>query len=381
MRSPVTHCDDSTAGLHHEGRASFRVGDAFYRPTTRVVRDLGVLAAAVYRDRVGHLRVLDAMAGCGVRSLRYWLESHADFVRANDGNPDMKALLAENLQAAIAAGRAGITVENAHRLFLNCYSQQDFYDLVDIDSFGTPAQYLGTALWATCLGGLLYLTSTDGRAGTGNLPRRALQAYGVYTRLHPAAHEQALRVLIGAAQRQAAGLDRGIEPVFAYFTGSTYRVLVRYVSPRVLTPQNYGFLGYCRRCGNYTRVAWHRLGRSRCACDGGDLTHSGPQWLGALHNPEWLQAMQQQAIAWGWADRATLLAAMIAEADCPPWFFPLGEIGKRGRIDLPKRDRLLAALRDRGYRAATACVDTQAIKTDADMQVCVEVARSLLDRE
>lgn len=68
----------------YEGKAKFIVGKAFYRPKSQVVRDLGVLAAAVYRSNVGHLRVLDAMSGCGIRSLRYWQESLADWLWVNE---------------------------------------------------------------------------------------------------------------------------------------------------------------------------------------------------------------------------------------------------------------------------------------------------------
>ena len=59
---------------YREEKARFKVGDAFYNPQSKLVRDLGVLAAAVYRQERGSLRVLDALAGCGVRSLRYWQE-------------------------------------------------------------------------------------------------------------------------------------------------------------------------------------------------------------------------------------------------------------------------------------------------------------------
>jgi len=41
------------------------------------------LAAAVYRQKIGQLRVLEVMAGSGVRSLRYWLESGADELWVN----------------------------------------------------------------------------------------------------------------------------------------------------------------------------------------------------------------------------------------------------------------------------------------------------------
>ncbi|NJM56993.1 MAG: hypothetical protein HC857_05570, partial [Synechococcales cyanobacterium RU_4_20] len=34
-----------------------------------------------------------------------------------------------------------------------------------------------------------------------------------------------------------------------------------------------------------------------------------------------------------------LLQLFAAEADLPPYHFPLGEIGRRGQMDPPKRDR------------------------------------------
>jgi tRNA (guanine26-N2/guanine27-N2)-dimethyltransferase len=54
-------------GWYQEGKARFYVEDAFYRPHSQVGRDLAVLAAAVYHQQRGQLRVLDAMTGCGVR--------------------------------------------------------------------------------------------------------------------------------------------------------------------------------------------------------------------------------------------------------------------------------------------------------------------------
>ena len=89
--------------MHVEGKAKFKVGNAFYRPKSQVARDLGVLAAAIYRFDTGSLQVLDAMAGCGIRSLRYWKESEADWVCANEGNPEHSSILHQNLEEAIAA--------------------------------------------------------------------------------------------------------------------------------------------------------------------------------------------------------------------------------------------------------------------------------------
>ena len=88
---------------HQEETAKFRVGKAFYNPQSRYVRDLGVLAATVYQQDRGSLRVLDALAGCGVRSLRYSQESNADYLWINEGNPQLSSILQQNLAGAIAS--------------------------------------------------------------------------------------------------------------------------------------------------------------------------------------------------------------------------------------------------------------------------------------
>ena len=360
-----------------EGKAKFYVGKAFYNPESKIVRDLGILAATIYRQDLGTLRVLDAMSGCGVRSLRYWLESGADWIAVNEGNPELNSLLQHNLREAIAQNRCQITHQDAHRLFFDCYHRRDYYDLVDVDCFGSAAPYLSTMLWATKINGLMYLTSTDGRTATGHAPQNSLQAYGVYARSHPAAQEQALRLLIGSVQQQAATKGLGVEPIFSLFTGKTYRLMLKLVTNIQLTEHNYGFLGYCHHCGNYHTVSWRKLGKATCTHEDRPLTISGAMWLGKLHDLATLKKMQSLAELWNWQKVADLIDIMTNEINFPPYFYTLGEIGRRGRLDIPKRSQLIQALQDNDYRASVTHINAQAIKTDADIHTCIALARSL----
>ena len=47
------------------------------------------------------------------------------------------------------------------------YLQEDYYDLVDVDSFGSDTSHLAGAIDALKYGGMLYLTSTDGMSAAG----------------------------------------------------------------------------------------------------------------------------------------------------------------------------------------------------------------------
>ncbi|MGD1952412.1 MAG: hypothetical protein ACFB14_22625 [Leptolyngbyaceae cyanobacterium] len=172
-------------GQYQEGKARFAIAigmaattTAFYRAKSQIGRDLAVLAAAVYRQQQGHLRVIDAMTGCGERPLRYHLEAGADWVWANEGNPELQTLLSDNLRQGMAPEAYRITCQDANQLYFTCAQQRDYYDLIDIDSFGSPTPFITTALWAIKLGGLLYLTSTDGRTTSGHALEKSVQIYG-----------------------------------------------------------------------------------------------------------------------------------------------------------------------------------------------------------
>lgn len=155
----------------------FGIGDTFFRHESATGRDLGVLAAALHKkSNGGSLRVLDAMCGCGIRSLRYLVESKADFVLANDANDDHRRVVLSNL-SRVSRGSAEerrwvVTNNDANRVMTECYLQRDYYDFIDVDSFGSDSTYLRSAFGALKFGGLLYITSTDGYTSGGHRPHQ-----------------------------------------------------------------------------------------------------------------------------------------------------------------------------------------------------------------
>lgn len=336
---------------HREGKATFDTTGAFYRPKSKIARDLAILAAHLLKQRHHQLRVLDLMTGCGVRPLRYYLEAGADQVWANEANPELGSLIQQNL-SVLPRERVNLTHRDAREVCFTCYQRRDFYDLVDIDNFGAPATYTEAGLWAARKDGLLYLTSTDGRSTGGHSPERSLQGFSAYARSHPAVHEQGLRLIIGQAASIAASRGMGVEPVFSLFTGQVHRVMVRLVNKPTISRHTYGFLAYCHGCGRFQTVDWRHLGRVNCGGCGGEPTStpvvSGPMWLGPLHDAGQVIAMKALASQWGWTSQANLLTVMAGEATLPPYYYPLGTLGRFGKMDIPSRDWLIHALRERG---------------------------------
>ncbi|KAA8533981.1 hypothetical protein F0562_031498 [Nyssa sinensis] len=329
--NPRTSISCHKSEYRTERGLEFDIGDSFFRHESATGRDLGVLAAALYKKSIGNLRVLDAMCGCGIRSLRYLVEAEADFVLANDANDYYRRVILSNLlQVSRGFGderRWILTHSDANRVMTECYLHRDYFDLIDVDSFGSESTFLRSAFSALKLGGLLYITSTDGYTSGGHRPDHSLASYGAYVRPMPYSNEVGLRMLIGGAVREASVLGYHVIPLFSYYSyhGPVFRVMLQFNRGKLPKSRHYGLISYCTQCGNSQAFSWHELGRINCPCNNahvsGSLIVSGPLWTGPLHNATYVTEMLNLAEQRGWTgngigmDLEKLLKLMIDESD------------------------------------------------------------------
>ncbi|XP_008233871.1 PREDICTED: tRNA (guanine(26)-N(2))-dimethyltransferase isoform X1 [Prunus mume] len=389
----------------------FDIGETFFRHESATGRDLGVLAAALYKRSKDKLRVLDALCGCGIRSLRYLIEAEADFVLANDANDDNGKVITENLsQVESSSGddpRWAVTLLDANRIMTECYLKRDFFDLIDIDSFGSDSSFLRSAINALKLDGLLYVTSTDGFSSGGRRPQQTLAAYGAYVRPMPYSNELGLRMLIGGAVRVASVLGYRVTPLFSYYSyhGPIFRVMLRVNRGKLPDNRNYGFISYCHNCGSSQEYSWAELGRMSCPCSDSkvqgcvsslkfalihvvvskSLVVSGPLWTGPLHDTVYITEMLHLAEEWGWAgsgsrtDLDKLLNQMVAESDprLPFGYTKLDEVASRAKVNSPPLRAVMSTLEKEGYAASRSHIESNAIKTNCSMAGCIRIAKQL----
>ncbi|KAK7410817.1 hypothetical protein VNO78_01952 [Psophocarpus tetragonolobus] len=372
----------------------FSTGDAFFRQESATGRDLGVLAASLHKKNNGRLRVLDALCGCGIRSLRYLAEAEADFVAANDGNECYGSTIVENLSRVSGneEGRWVVTHLEANRVMMDYYLQKSFFDFIDVDSFGSDSSFLRSAMATLKLGGLLYVTSTDGYSSGGHRPHHSLAAYGAYVRPMPYSNEVGLRMLIGGVVREAAVLGYHITPLFSYyaFHGPVFRVLLRLNRGKIHDSRHYGYIGYCHQCGNSQDFSWDQLGQISCSCStpkvSNSLVVSGPLWTGPLHDAAYLMDMLNLAKQWGWIgcdgkdSLEKLIKLMVDESDpnLPFGYIKLDEMASRAKINSPPLKALMSAMHQQGYVASRSHIATNAIKTNCPMTECIKIAKELL---
>ena len=405
----------SSTGVHYgetysEGAARLQLGSGFFRTGSRPSRDLGVLLARQLA-REGRLRVLDAMAGCGIRALRYGLEAGAELVWANDADPDRLPLLQTNLAAL--GERVRVTARTAQALLADCLQRQQRFELVDLDAFGCPTALLPLALDAVSLGGVLYLASTDGRSPTGHDRRAAIRSLGAAARAHPASWELALRLQLGCVARAAWALGRGIRPLLAFSEGRTFRTAVRLTRhPAPGEEEQLGLLAHCHGCGDQQLQSLLRLRQwESCRCGSGPsadlpagspepppLAISGPLWIGPLQDCELLAALIPQRSSAPTSSEPTsleptslditrsditsrasrqLLQRLANDGGRPARCWPTADIARHLGGGPPALKPLVAALRTAGWQAAISGVMAGQVRTDAPWPELLRLAAAV----
>ncbi|HHG2224717.1 MULTISPECIES: N2,N2-dimethylguanosine tRNA methyltransferase [unclassified Synechococcus] len=360
-----------------EGAAQLRLGGGFFRSDSRPARDLGVLLA---RRLAGHgpLRVLDLMAGCGVRSLRYGLEAGAAAIWANDADPERLPLLRVNLEPLGQRLALRLSAHTAQKLLADCLLRDQRFELVDLDAFGCPAALLPLALEAVRFGGVLYLASTDGRSPTGHDRVAALRSLGAAARAHPASWELALRLQLGVVARAAWCLGRGLRPLLNFSDGRTFRTAVQVQrSPLALEEDQLGLLAHCHGCGDQQVQSLKRLrGWQDCGCSAPPpLAVSGPLWIGPLQDPGWLGDLSVLAAGGHAAEESRrLLANLSADAGEGARVWPMAEIARRSPAGTVRLRHLLERLRREGWSAGVSGVMPGQLRTSAPWAVVLELA-------
>jgi len=364
-----------------EGLAQVRLGAGFFRPDSRPARDLTVLLARLLAAH-GPVRLLDVMAGCGIRSLRCALEAGVRDLWANDGDPDRLPLLQANLDTLPAGVERRCSAQTAQRLLAGCLERRQRFDLVDLDAFGCPSALVPLALDAVAFEGVLVLASSDGRSPTGHDRPAAVRRLGAAARAHPASWELALRLQLGVLAREAWAQGRGLQPLLSFSEGRTFRTAVRLRrSPRAREERWLGLLAHCHGCGDQQLQPLIRLGA--CASGFGaspPLAISGPLWIGPLQDPTCVEALLADApqSPGGLAPESLrLLRRLAGDPGDTPRCWPLALIARELGGGPPPLLALVEELRRLGHGAWCSGVMEGQLRSDAPWPRILETAAGL----
>ena len=358
-----------------------RIYDApvFYNPVMALNRDISVLAVSVLKPG----RVLDALSATGIRGIRYALETPAGEVWLNDISEDAFRLILENARRNLGVegekiserrfvfrGEKTIVAnhDDANRLMAEKFR---YFDFLDLDPFGSPVEFLDTALRGVKRRGVLAVTATDTGVLCGAYRQACRRKYLAEPIRGELCHEAGLRILIGTVVRYAAKYDLGVEVLLAYYRDHYFRAFLRLRSGAKKADRSVSMLGYLRQeaSGRFEYETGFLPKRTPA---------HGPLWLGPLKEQRFVEETLKLAEKKALAHKKTLpfLEVLAEELDLP-FHYDTHALARRNGLQVGKLADVIEALREIGYRATRTHFSPTAIKTDAPFEEVLKALKAL----
>jgi tRNA (guanine26-N2/guanine27-N2)-dimethyltransferase len=322
-------------------------------------RDLSVAAASALAATTRRRSATgwEMLAATGVRGLR--LLGEAELLGAltlTEAQPSAVEVLRANA-APFASLGARVLAHDARRPL-----PDGPFDFVDLDPYGSPAPYLPALLGAVRPGGIAGVTATDLRVLAGADPRSCERRYAARPlpgRLGP---EAGLRILLGWIAHAAGERGLSVHPLLAYVGGHYLRAWLRVERGGGIPPGSVAMLDPTPFVGSRA----HPKGSV------------GPMWTGPLFDRPFVERLSVPASAARPLPLRRLLDVFREESSVDaPLFFEANELARDlGLGSPPSLTRILATLREAGWRSSRTHVRPAAFRTEAPRAVIEEAARA-----
>lgn len=296
-------------------------------------------------------KILDGLAASGARGLRLANECgvRAEFV-LNDRNLAAAVLMKQNAEQN-SLGHVRIECRDLRSLLAD-----EQFDYIDVDPFGTPVDFVDSAVQSCRNNGYIAVTATDTAPLYGTYPNTCLRRYGALSQRSPFAHETGLRILIGYVIRQAAAHDRSAQPALCYHADHYFRCYLRIQNGASRADALVRKLGY-------TIFDNKTLNRTIQEKRPGPKS-AGPLWTGSLFSKELLKAMKATGDL-GTATRCErILETWRDEASSSALFYSMDELARKTKLSPPKLVDFIDYLRKKKAEASRTHFDPKGVKTD-----------------
>ncbi len=358
----------------------------FYNPMMIINRDLTILLIKswIRKNKIQDINFGEPLCGIGIRGLRVFKEIGKINVFLNDFNEISIKLLQENLKFNNFQEKIKIYNLDAND-FMNKFSKpRERFSILDIDPFGSPVQFVDSAIQAL-LGnqGLLCVSATDLVPLVGIYKEACFRKYGLYPIKTEYSHELALRILMTFLIREAAKHDIGLKILFNYYHQHHIRCFVETKKGKLnanASLKDLGFIYHCFNCNErYYTQSIEKILTNCKECDS-ELQSIGPIWVGKLFNKDLLIAMKEdlQDCKFNNLKKVNkLLDVMIEETDSPIVFHDLGRLMYEHKLKSKKIQDIIDALQKKGYICTKTHFSPVSIKTNAPRLQIAKIIKEL----
>ena len=332
----------------------------FYNPEAEINRDISVAAFSVFSSGFkGKVAVLDALSGTGVRGLRYGKEIGVKAV-LNDENPKAVRLIKKN----IALNRLGKFCK-ASKSDANLLMRKKVFNVIDLDPFGSPMQFLDSAARSIYHKGMLAVTATDTGALNGVYPEAGLRKYGLRLEKTDFYTEVGVRALATAIILACAKHDKAFVPVLSFAQSHYYRVFGKIEGSGKIEDmlKEIKLVSYCKKCG------W-RSDTIKSTCE--NCKHNtvifGPLFTGKIQDRAFCSSVLGFLRENTYKNKrfeTALLEKLIKEAELPQFYYELSFVCK-GK-ELKPIEKIIGKLISAGFKAGRTHFSPTGIRTNAEL--------------
>ena len=263
----------------------------FYNPEMELNRDITISAVVGFIKDHGldtkSVSYADVMSASGIRGIRMAAEVGPRCC-LNDWKQDAYELIQKNIKLNGLEDTCTSSWQNANTLM-----HRQYFDIVDLDPFGSPAPFLDAA--ASSARRLLCITATDTAPLCGAHLKSGIRKYAAVPLNTEYHREMGARILLGAAVRALARRDKGVRVLLTHATRHYVRVyleIIRGVSSADDALEKMGFITHCLNCG-YRSIKYGLATHLGSICNHckGKLQAAGPLWLGSIQDRDFCEAV------------------------------------------------------------------------------------------
>lgn len=342
----------------------------FYNPEMELNRDITISAVAVFIKDHGldtkAVSYADVMSASGIRGIRMAAEVGPRCC-LNDWKQDAYELIRKNIILNDLEDICTSSQQNANTLM-----HRKYFDIVDLDPFGSPAPFLDAA--ARSARRLLCITATDTAPLCGAHLKSGIRKYAAVPLNTEYHKEMGARILLGAAMRALGRRDKGARVLLTHATRHYVRVyleIIKGVPSADDALEKMGFIVHCPNCG-YRSWKYGLAVQlvSICPQCKGTLQPAGPLWLGSIQDRDFCEAVLVELETkkpGKWEQAVKIIEFCRGEIDVVT-YYDQHWLCKKNKISPGPIDELIEALLLAGFYASRTHFTGTGFKTDAGLE-------------
>ena len=362
-----------------EGKAKIRVPKivskavskkmpVFYNPIMEFNRSLSISLLNNISNK--DMKIALPLAATGIRGIRFIHElkrGKIGEIKFNDIDIKAFRFTMENLQLNDISKDVVVSSMDANIFMMN----NEGFDYIDIDPFGSPNPFLETAVKKLSRSGILAVTATDTAALCSAKPKACLRKYWSHSMWNEQMQDIGLRVLARRVQLIGAMHDKALTPIYSYAKDHYFRIFFlcqkgKQLCDKMLKKHLY-FL-YCTKCMG-RRLSKHNNEK----CCGKTMDFAGPIWTGKLWDTKLARKI---SVDFAPKKERTFCSNIANEALIDNvGIYDLHKLSKLYQIKPPKPENVIAALKKKKFKASRTHINNNYIRTNASISDIVQILK------